>query len=77
MLSALKYSEDDTGIILRVYETNGSGCDFQASGDALPVTLQGTITPWSVMTYYLSKDGLEWKEVLLTEYEEIVERKEA
>ena len=69
MLSALKYSEDGGGLILRVYEIEGRENDFTVSGDVLPVTLTARITPWSVQTYYLAEGSLEWKEVLLTEYE--------
>ena len=71
MLSALKYSEDNTGIILRVYETDGRMCEFQASGDVLPAKLSSRTTPWSVMTYYLEHGSTEWKEVLFTEYSEV------
>ena len=68
LLSALKYSEDGSGLILRVYETDGKECEFQASGALLPVPLQTKITPWSVQTYYLENGSDTWKEVLLTEY---------
>lgn len=69
MLSAIKYSEDGKGLILRVYETCGKACEFAVNGDLLPVELKAAITPWSVQTYYLEKGSLEWKEVLLTEFE--------
>lgn len=68
MLSALKYSEDGTGLIVRVYETAGEECEFTASGDVLPMELKAKITPWSVQTYYLAEGTQEWKEVLITEY---------
>ena len=68
MLSALKYSEDHTGLILRIYETDGRECDFRICGPVLPAELRGHITPWSVMTYYLKNDSHTWEEVLLTEY---------
>lgn len=70
MLSALKYSEDGTGYILRVYEIAGREADFSVSGDVLPAPLHSRITPWSVQTYYLEKGSCEWKEVLLTEYDD-------
>lgn len=70
MLSALKFSEDGKGTILRVYETEGKETDFCAEGAVLPAPLKAHITPWSVETYYLEKGSSEWKNVLLTEYEE-------
>ena len=69
MLSALKYSEDGTGRIIRVYEIEGKESDFTVSGDVLPAVLRAKITPWSVQTYYLAEGSGEWKEVLLTEYD--------
>ncbi len=69
MLSALKRSEDGTGLVMRLYEVNGCTTDVTVSGDVLPVTLKDTITPWSVKTYFLADGAAEWKEVLLTEYE--------
>jgi len=68
MLSAIKRSEDNTGLILRVYETTGQKTSFTVSGDLLPSALADTITPWSVTTYYLADGSEAWKEVLLTEY---------
>lgn len=68
MLSACKRSEDGTGMILRLYETEGKETPVTVSGDLLPVPLSVTFTPYSVNTYYL-KDGADaWAEVLLTEY---------
>jgi len=69
MLSALKHSEDGSGLILRVYETDGKECDFRACGDILSAPLTAKITPWSVQTYYLENGSNVWKEVLMTEYE--------
>lgn len=69
MLSACKKSEDGTGLILRLYETDGLYTDVTVSGGILPIPLKVKFTPYSVNTYFL-KDGTEqWKEVLLTEYE--------
>ena len=67
LLSAVKRSEDDTGTVIRVYETDGKGTSFVVSGAVLPYALQGHITPWSVQTWYC-KDGSEhWQRVLFTE----------
>ena len=57
-------------MVIRVYETAGKENEFMVSGDVLPAKLKARITPWSVQTYYLEKGSSEWKEVLLTEYEE-------
>lgn len=70
MLSALKYSEDGRGMVVRVHEIAGQEKEFTVSGDVLPIALKAKITPWSVQTYYLENGASEWKEVLLTEYEE-------
>ena len=69
MLSAVKRSEDGTGLVVRVYETGGQEAAYTISGDMLPVPLCDTITPWSVKTWYLADGETAWKEVLLTEYD--------
>ena len=69
MLSAVKRSEDGTGLVVRLYETTGKAAPVTISGDVLPVPLTDTVTPWSVETYYLADSASEWKKVLLTEYE--------
>lgn len=69
MLSACKRSEDGSGMILRLYETDGLETPVTVSGDLMRVPLQTVFTPWSVCTFYLADDASEWKEVLLTEYD--------
>ena len=69
MLSAIKRSEDGTGLIVRLYEATGKEAAVTVTGDLLPVPLSDTITPWSVETYYLADGTAAWKKVLLTEYE--------
>ena len=69
ILSAIKRSEDNTGLIVRVYEVTGKAVDFTVSGAVIPVALTSKITPWSVQTYYLADGATEWKEVLLTEFD--------
>ncbi len=70
IISAVKRSEDNKGLIIRVYETEGKEAEFTVSGDLLPAKISDTITPWSVETYLL-KDGEEkWQKVLFTEYVE-------
>ncbi|MBR3844003.1 MAG: hypothetical protein IKM39_00675, partial [Clostridia bacterium] len=71
ILSAFKRSEDDKGIVLRAYETNGVETFAHISGAALPVPLEATFTPYSVNTYYLADGDDCWKEVYLTEWEEM------
>ena len=69
MLSACKHSEDGSGLVLRLYETDGVQTEVTVSGDLLPVPLQATFGPYSVNTYYLADGGTEWKEVLMTEFD--------
>ncbi len=68
--SAVKRSEDNTGLIIRVYEAEGKETKFTVSGDLLPLPICDTITPWSVETYYLSDGAKTWQKVLFTEYAE-------
>ena len=69
ILSCIKRSEDNTGLILRLYEVDGKETPVTVSGDLLPVPLKGTFTPYCVSTYYLADGTKAWKEVLLTEYD--------
>ncbi len=69
ILSSIKRSEDNTGLIIRLYEVDGKETPVTVSGDLLPVDLNTTFTPYSVNTYYLADGASEWKEVLLTEYD--------
>ena len=69
-VSAVKRSEDNTGLILRVYEAEGKETNFSLKGDLLPKEICDTISPFAVETYFL-KDGTEkWEKVLFTEYAE-------
>ncbi len=69
MLSACKRSEDGTGTVIRLYETDGLKTEVTVDGDIVKVPLKATFTPWSMRTYFLADDGDEWREVLLTEYD--------
>lgn len=68
LLSAVKRSEDGTGTVVRIYETDGKETDFSASGCVLPAPLNGHITPWAVQTWYCKDGSDDWQEVLFTEY---------
>ena len=68
MLSAIKRSEDGTGLVVRVYEIDGKEAPFTVSGDLLPTALSDTITPWSIRTYFLPDGSDTWQEVLMSEY---------
>lgn len=68
LISAVKRSEDNKGMVLRVYETDGRETEFTASGDMLPCTLTARISPWSVQTWLLEDGTTQWKPVLFTEY---------
>ena len=69
MLSACKRSEDGTGLILRLYETDGKETPVTVSGDLVAVPLEVTFTPWSMRTYFLADGAKAWREVLITEYD--------
>lgn len=68
MVSVIKRSEDNTGIVLRAYELDGKETPVRISGDLLPVALETRFTPYSVNTYYLPDGGSHWQEVMLTEF---------
>ncbi len=69
MLSACKRSEDNKGIILRLYETDGKETSVEITGDLLRVSLKTAFTPWSMKTFFLDDNKNEWREVLITEYD--------
>ena len=69
MLSACKRSEDGTGLILRLYETDGKETPVTVSGDLVAIPLEVTFTPWSMRTYFLADGAKAWREVLITEYD--------
>ncbi len=69
IISALKRSEDECGLVLRAYETRGENTDVTFSGDLLKTPLKAKFEPYSIKTFYLSDDTGAWKEVLLTEYD--------
>jgi len=68
MLSAIKRSEDGTGTILRLYETDGREVTFHAEGCCLPAPLQAHINPWELQTWYCPDGSDRWQKVALTEY---------
>lgn len=68
-VSALKMSEDGTGAVLRLYETDGVETRATVSGALLPKPLCAHLGAYSVNTYFCSYETGEWKEVLLTEYD--------
>ena len=70
MLSALKRSEDGTGLILRAYETDGKDTETTFSGPALPVPLTAVFSHYAVDTWYLRDGAKAWEKVLFTEEKE-------
>ena len=68
MVTVLKRSEDNTGTILRAYETDGTDTQVQISGDLLPVALNERFTPHSINTYYLADGSSSWQPVMMTEF---------
>ena len=69
IVTAFKRSEDGCGTVLRAYETEGRETTATFTGAALPSPLAAVWRPWSVQTYYLPDGSVQWKEVLLTEYD--------
>ena len=69
VVSAIKFSEDGKGRVVRVYETDGKDTSFTLSGKLLPIPFMDKIKKFSVNTYYLENGGAGWKEVMLTEYD--------
>ena len=69
VLSALKRSEDGTGTVIRLYETDGVDTEVTVEGPMLPATLKTAIGHFAVDTYLLKDGETEWKKVLFTEYE--------
>ncbi len=69
LLSAIKRSEDGTGLVLRLYEADGKQTPVTVTGALLPTPLDTVITPWSVDTWYLADGASTWKKVLFTEYD--------
>ena len=70
IVSAIKRSEDNTGTILRIYETDGAETDFTIGGCVLPCPLKGHIAPWSMQTWFCKDHSDCWQQVLLSEYPE-------
>ncbi len=73
VVSALKVSEDQKGIVIRAYETDGVATDAELSGGILPAPLHATFGAYSINTYYYSYETNTWKEVLITEYNSLYE----
>jgi alpha-mannosidase len=69
IVTAFKRSEDGCGTVLRAYETEGRETTATFVGAALPAPLTAVWKPWSVQTYYLPDGSMQWKEVLLTEFD--------
>lgn len=68
MLSAIKRSEDGTGVVIRLYETEGRDSNFTVTGDVMPCSLNECIRAWSVQTYYCKDGSQKWEKVLFSEY---------
>lgn len=76
IVSAVKRSEDGTGTILRVYETNGIATKFTATGQILPCALNAQIEANSVQTWFCADGTSNWKQVLFTEYSSEIDGEE-
>ncbi len=69
VVSALKRSEDNNGLILRAYETEGKNVKAVIYGDLIGTTLLTDFSPYSVKTFYIDDSTKEYREVLLTEFD--------
>ncbi len=69
MISAIKFSEDGKGKVVRIYETDGKDTEFTVYGKLLPFPLKSKAGKYSVNTYYCENGSAQWKEVFLTEYD--------
>lgn len=68
IIGAFKRSENNDGVVLRAYETDGVETDVIISGDMIPAPLKARFSPYSINTYFL-KDGSDcWQEVMMTEF---------
>lgn len=66
-ISAIKRSEDGTGTVIRIYETDGRETDVTISGALMHKPLKVRVKPYSIDTYMLCDGADEWKEILITE----------
>ena len=69
IIGAWKQSEDGSGMILRIYETDGVETPVIIDGPLLESPLCVTVSPYSIQTYFLKNGVSDWKEVMLTEYD--------
>ena len=69
MISAFKRSEENSGTVIRAYETDGKETEVTISGKGIAVPLKAKFAPYSVNTYILTDGAKEWKEVLMTEFD--------
>lgn len=69
IVGAWKQSEDGSGMILRIYETDGVETPVIIDGPLLESPLCVTVSPYSIQTYFLKNGVSDWKEVMLTEYD--------
>ena len=69
VVSAVKRSEDEKGLVVRLYETEGEKTSVTVKGGVIDTPLKAEITPFSFETYLLEDGKTEWKKVMLTEYD--------
>lgn len=69
IVSALKRSEDQNGIVLRAYETEGKHASATFEGDLLGVRVMAEFSPYEIKTIYIDDNTKEYREVLLTEFD--------
>ncbi len=69
IVSAIKRSEDNNGLVVRLTETVGEDTAVTLSGPALRKELDVTLTKWSTDTFLLEDSSDSWRKVMLTEFE--------
>ena len=69
IVSAFKKSEDQNGLILRAYETEGKHASATFEGDLLGVRVMAEFSPYEIKTIYIDDNTKEYREVLLTEFD--------
>jgi alpha-mannosidase len=68
VVSALKRAEDGSGVVVRLYETDGKQTEVTVSGCVLSQPIRTTLRGFGMKTLLLGDDG-SCREVLLTEFD--------
>lgn len=69
VVTAFKRAEDDKGMVLRAYETDGRAVDVTFDGGLLRTSVTAHFTPYEIKTLYLPDEG-DAREVMITEWDQ-------